>query len=232
MITKNLPAYAGQKWADCLASVTLLSGNHRNGGDPLVEHEKELYDFDKICEALFKEQKAKKPTSADALDVSPKVVRVVEFKSGFQDKISRENFDKEKAKCDVTGQLCEECWKLRSALRKAQTNELYDSIRAKALESLLTLEKKVLPLCADSPRPIKLFYVVVIDADPTDKMEDILADLGTRKRPDKTTNLLNQVHCALSRLVGVRDADKNTYCYDEVEVFTPQKYKALLDRRT
>lgn len=232
MITKDFSAYAKREWSDCLTPVTQLSGNHRNGGEPLVRHEAELYDFDKICDALFAKQKAKKPTSADALDISSKVVRLVEFKSGFRDKIGKENFDKEKAKCEAIGGICEDYWKLYSKLRKAQTHELYDSIRAKALEGLFTLEKQILPLCEDSPCPIRLFYVVVIDANPTDKMEDILTDLGTQKQPDKTTNPLTRIHNALNRLTGIQDASGNTYSYDEIEVLSPEEYAASLDRRT
>lgn len=232
MISKDLPDYAAREWGGFLAPVTQLSMSGQNGGTPLVRHEKLLYNFDAICDALFYQQKSKRPPSVDALDISPQVVRLVEFKSGFRPKISRENFDKEKGSCKALGDVCTDYWKLFSKLKASHDNELLNSIRAKAVESLLTLEKQVFPLCKDLPRHISVFYVVVIDVEPTDKIEDILGDLGTKKQLDNTSNSLVRIKQSLSRLVGIQDAAQNIYCYDTVEVLSSQEYTERLSRDT
>ncbi len=232
MISKDLPAYATQEWGKFTAPVTELSRGCKGGSAPLVQHEKQLYNFDAICDDLFSRQKTKKPSSADAIDVSPRVVRLVEFKSGFRPKIGKENFVEERGACEATGQVCQEYWKLFSELRNVQTRELYDSLRAKAVESLFTLEKRVLPLCKDSSKPIRVFYVVVIDVDPTDKTVDILTALATPERTDHTSNFLGRIRNALSRLVNIQDDAGNSYCYDAVEVLSPQEYIDYLSRHT
>lgn len=226
MIKKDLPTYALEKWARYLLPVTKLSLSHQRGSIPMVQHEKEMYNFDAICDDLFSKQNHKRPSSADALDISSQVIRLVEFKSGFRPKISRENFDSEKGRCEVSGQVCEEYWKLFFKLQDFQTRELFDSLRAKAVESMLTLEKQILPLCEDASHPIRILYVVVIDADPVDQMENILDELGTQ--PKQATNVFSGIRKALSRLVNIQDATGNTYCYDEVEVFSPKEYVTRL----
>lgn len=59
-----------------------------------------------------------------------------------------------------------------------ENDELVASIRTKAIESYITLEKHVFPLCRDSDGQKRLRYVAVIDADSVDGIEDTLADLA------------------------------------------------------
>jgi len=173
-----------------------------------------MYDFDGICDSIF--PKGRKPTSADGIDIDPRVVRFVEFKSGFQKKITKYNFDQEKACCEKTGEYCEDYWNLFFKNRSEETAELIASIRFKALESYLTLEKQFLPHCQDSEKPVKLIFVVVIDGDPVDGLEDDLAELAGQK--SGTNNILSTIRNSLSRLVNVQDAQGNIYCYDAIEV--------------
>ncbi len=224
MITKDLAAYAAENWGEFLSPVTELSvdpSNHRS----LVKCDKQLYNFDKICGSLFPEKK--KPTSADGIEITPRRVRLIEFKSGFRRKITRENFSEEQGRCDSTNQVCEKYWELFFKHQDTETHELLLYIRAKAVESFLTLEKQIFPLCPDSSQPKQLLFVAVIDADPVDAIEDIQLGLGTGQRANNS-NALTKVRSALTRLVGIKDANGGAYCYDAVEVFSSQEYKALL----
>lgn len=232
MIAKDLSAYAQREWSDLMLPVTQLSKRGGKDGKPLVRHEKRLYNFDDICTTLFSAQRGKKPASADALDFFPKSVQLVEFKSGFRPKISKENFDQEKGSCKEKGGVCEEYWKLFSKLQKAQRRGLYDSIRAKAVESFLTLEKQVLPHCADLDEPIQVLYVVVIDVDPMESMQDILTDLATPQLAKRSDNILTDIKNALKKLTNITDVHGNIYCYDGVQVLSPREYTDLLSRHT
>lgn len=227
MIQKDLSAYATANWSGFLTPVTELSKEHRNQV-PLVEHSAQLYSFDDICSVLFSGKNV--PTSADGIEITDKSVRFVEFKSGFRKKISRHNFDEEKARCEAIQAVCNEYWDLFFKKQEKETSELIASIRFKALESYLTLEKQLLPHCPDAPQPIPVIFTAVIDGDAVENMMDTLAELSG-KRVNKNTSIA-KVRKALKRLAGLQDADGNVYCYDEIEVLSAQDYKSQLQQRS
>lgn len=221
MITKDLPALASD-WGSYLTAVTELSKDKRTG-KPLVESEKLLYDFDTICGLLFSEDK--KPASADGLEITSREVRLIEFKSGFRKKITRENFNEEEGRCDTTGEVCEKYWKLFSKKQAKETAELLSSIHFKAMESYLTLEKLLSP-CQDTGRPLRLVLIVVADVDAVDGMVDILSDLSKRTQESQTS--LQQIRSSLKKYA---QADKrgDVYCYDRIEVLTPAQYASRIN---
>ncbi len=228
MIQKDLSAYAAANWSRFLAPVTELSKGHQNQV-PLVEHSAQLYSFDDICSALFSGKNV--PTSADGIEITDKSVRFIEFKSGFRKKISRHNnFDEEKACCKAIQAVCTEYWDLFFNKQKKETNELIASIRFKALESYLTLEKQLLPHCPDAPEPIPVIFTAVIDGEAVENAMDALAELSG-KRVTKNTSIA-RVRKALSRLAGIQDADGNVYCYDKIEVLSARDYENQLRQRS
>lgn len=220
MIDKDLPALASG-WESCRKTVTELSKDKRTGRS-LVESEKLLYDFDEICGLLFPEDK--KPASADGLEITPREVRLIEFKSGFHKKITRENFDEVEGRCDTTGKVCEKYWKMFSQKQAKETAELLSSIRFKALESYLTLEK-LLSSCQDTA-PLRLVLIIVADVDAVDGMVDILEDLSKRKQGSR--NSLEQIRSSLKKYT---QADKrgNIYCYDRIDVLAPSQYASRVN---
>lgn len=226
MIQKDLSTYAATNWSGFLAPVTELSKEHQNQV-PLVEHSAQLYSFDDICSALFSGKNV--PTSADGIEITDKSVRFVEFKSGFRKKISRRNFDEEKACCEAIQAVCNEYWNLFFKNQEKETSELIASIRFKALESYLTLEKQLLPHCPDAPQPIPVIFTAVIDGDAIENMVDTLTELSG-KRGTKNTSIA-KVRKALNRLAGLQDADGNVYCYDKIEVLSARDYKNQLQQR-
>lgn len=218
MINKDLTALAPD-WKDCLKAVTELSKDKKNG-TPLVESGKQLYDFDTICGLLFPEDK--KPASADGLEITPREVRLIEFKTGFRKKITRENFDVEKGLCKKAGEVCEDYWGLFFKKQKKDTGELISSIQFKAVESYLTLQKKLLPLCPEAGEPLPLAFIVVADADAVDGMVDILTGLSKRKEESRTS--LGQIRSSLKKYLQLLDESGEVYCYDRVEVLTASQY--------
>jgi hypothetical protein len=220
MITKDVQAYAISNWGDFLSPVTELSKS--DNGVSLVHSSVELYNFDGICKSLFAQGKL--PTSADGLDFNGRTMELVEYKSGFKQRITKHNFDPAKGRCpdpDVN-RVCEDYWKLFFKNQQTNISELISSIRNKAVESYVTLEKQVFPRCQDAGRPMQLKLIVVIDEDEIDSMEDTYSELAGNT--DAEDNHFSAIKSALRRLVNLRDADGNAYFYDSIEVLSVQDY--------
>lgn len=218
MVTKDVQSYATNNWSQFLKPISELSKTGK--GTSLVESSEELYSFDDICKSFYKNKKV--PTSADALRVTNRTVEFVEFKSGFEQKISKNNFDLEKGTCTILGGICKDFWSCFSNLQKANRKELIYAIRIKALESYITLEKQILPLCQDTTADVRLKLIIVVDVDAVDGMEDTLSDLAVKEPPEG--NSISDVRKALLRLINLHDAENNTYLYDCIEVLSAQDY--------
>lgn len=222
MFTKDVQSYATKNWSQFLKPISELSKS--GDGASLVDSSVELYCFDDICKSLYENKKV--PTSADALRVADRMVELVEFKSGFKQRITKNNFDSEKGRCNALKGVCEKYWGEFFKLQKANKEELKSNIRLKALESYITLEKQILPLCQDTTAGVKLKLIVVIDVDAVDSMEDTLSDLAVKEPPEG--NSISDVRKALLRLTNLHDAKNNTYLYDCIEVLSAQDYLSKL----
>lgn len=228
MITKDLQRYVCDNWNDFKVTITEASSSG-DGKISLVQSEREVYHFDDICLSIFGE--ANSPASVDGIWIMHNGnVGLVEFKSGFKKKITRKNFDREKARCTKSGETCEDYWDLFFRHQKSEDRILISSIRDKAIESYVALEKHVFMRCddlADNRRPVKLNLFVVIDEDPVESMEDILADLADEHLDE--TNHVSVIRSALKRLVGKVDSEGNTYYYDKIEVMSAREFKCYID---
>ena len=210
-----------EHYGDYLKTVRELSSN---GKKSLVEDDCRQYAFDDLSEQVF--PTGKKPTSEDGLAVLKMEILLTEFKTGFRDKISVINQDLLKC-CDDEAKTCREYGKLLIRKRTLEKKELLDSIKMKAVESYLTLEKKFFPKCDEiiqgenlkTVRGYKIKYCVVID-DYVDSMEDTLAEMAHHP---VETNSITMVRNALNRFVGLR-ADDEDYLYDEIKVVTPWNF--------
>ncbi len=226
MIQKDLERYAQNNWSELMAAVTELSSSGQ-GKPSLVTSDKKFYNFDKIFGQLFAGQ-GSLPGSGDGLVFFRKSVCFVEFKSGFVQKITRNNYEKAKMTCDETGEECAAYRDLFFKNQETERKELLSNLRQKALEIYLTLEKKILPLCEDT-EPRRLVFVVVIDDDPVNVEEDLLAELtGSQTVKD---NRIADIRRSLRRLAYQRDAAGNTYCYDEIEVHSAANFSRMLNAR-
>lgn len=225
MIDKDLFKYAKDNWGDYKKSMAECSKSGQNRS-PLVDCTKEVYCFDDICKDMFENNK--EPASVDAVDIFDGEIRFIEFKSGFQERISRENYKlSEKSKCDYrNGEICEEYWENFFKLRDKEKEELVSNIKLKALDTYLAFDKRIFPGCDDLEYgKAKLRFMVVVDADPVDKIEDILGELADKKTSKK--NWISSIRQALSRFRLRKDAAGKDYLYDYVSVFSVQEFKNL-----
>lgn len=223
MLTKDLLRYAETNWERYKATVSVISENDQTHV-PLVTGDVLLFHFDKISEALYPQGKA--PTSADGLEVTDRGVAFVEFKSGFQRKITKKNFDEEQAWCKDGNKVCDKFWNLFFKEQGKEIAELISSIRFKAIESYITLEKHIFPKCQQADVQIPLKFVVIIDEDAVDAMEDTLAELAGET--DIKDNHFSAIRSALRRLTGQHDTDGNGYYYDSIEVLSAREYSTHL----
>ncbi len=220
MINRDLGNYAVEHWKKFNSSITEISKN--NKGISLVNSEKLLYNFDKIAKTIYPEDKC--PTTADGINIVDSLVELIEFKSGFKKRITKETFDEKKAICDYLGDSCTEYWSLFFKNQKAETDELITSIRFKAIESYLLLEKKILQCCSevDNNNKIKVNLIIVIDENEIDNMEDTLAELSGITI--EQNNCFASIRKSLKRVQVQQDANGNDYFYDHIDVVSPEEF--------
>ena len=187
----------------------------------LVDSEALGYNFDKIKSYLLHGDKLK---SADALTIKDDSIYFIEFKTGFEKRISDSNFDYSKWKCDATNDFCEQGSKYFKMYQKS-TLEVYKlSNFAKLLESFLIFEKFILPNCNDTEIQFKLKYIVVVDAvkdEPVDAIETILYELGNI---NNNSNRINQFKRSIKKY-QFKDSTGQYVLYDDVDVFMKEQFE-------
>lgn len=227
MTQKNLEAYIISKWGPPTKTVSQISSRGDSGS--LVSSEEKMYCFDDICKKIYVPHSL--PTSADGLVFHPKYIELIEFKSGFKEIISKDNFDKEKAKCSCKGDICKDFWREFRRARKLEKDDLIDSLRIKAIESYITLDQRLFPFCEDLPeKQLRIKLTIVIDAEETDTIEDTLAILAGKK-PGKE-NQLKRIRDTVSRLQCQEDIYGHRYFYDDIEVVSALEFQKRLGRKS
>lgn len=224
MIQKNISMYINKEFSDELEPISDLSKS--TAGKVLVKDDRCLYNFDSITKKIYKFKKV--PSSVDALFVTNKVLLLTEFKSGFKRRISKESIDYKKLTCPKNNKIiCKDYGEMLIRKADLETQELLDSVKFKAVESYITLEKQIFPRCMNLPiaNKLRVVFCVVID-DYIDDMENTLAELaGTSTIPNSFESIKN----ALSRFVQIKTADNEDFYYDEIKVFSPYEYKHYLN---
>lgn len=219
MIQKDVYSYIIAEFSRYLEPISVLSRSTQ--GKVLVKDNRNLYNFDKITEFVYNNTKI--PSSADALLVTESVILLTEFKSGFKRNISRETIDYSRLTCpDDNSKICKDFADLLLSKGELETNELLDSLKFKAIESYVTLEKKVFPLCCKclTSKCARVIFCVVID-DYVESMEDTLSELAGKPI---ISNSMEKVRMSLSRFVNLTTSDNKRYFYDEIKVCSPYEY--------
>ena len=108
---------------------------------------------------------------------------------------------------------------------------LKTSIRTKAIESYILLEKQIFPLCGEQSenRCTSLHLIVVIDEEASSAEEAILADLAKSKTSKQ--NSYGDLKRSLRRLKGQIDAGGKPYFYDQIDVMSCQEFSKYLHSR-
>lgn len=220
MITKDISTYLSHNYSDFLKSITELSSSKK--GKALVEDERELYDFDKITEAIYG---SNLPDSADAIYATERNVFFVEYKSGFTKRIRKDNFKKELMTCpDDDKKYCDAYATLFFKNQRNEDEILRKSIHFKAVESYMTLMSEIVPRSEMSNGKRKLLtYCVVVD-DYVENMEDILNNLAQK---NSETNIIEDIRKSLKRFQ--KNATKDYY-YDQIKVFSPHEFIDFINK--
>lgn len=230
MLLKDLEQFSENNWHSFYSTVTETSREDQSDTS-LVISDCTVIDFDKVCLSLFLTQKL--PTSVDAIRLRPRTIELIEFKTGFRQKITRESFDPLKGKCKKFDKEieCDDYWDLFFENQERKKNQLISSIRLKAIESIVTLEKHILPQCQDLPKgeQSRIVLTVVVDIDPIDAYEDMLSDL-TEEKEKSNTNTISDIRKALGRLMGVNDIHGNIYYFDQINVMSGPEFKSCISR--
>lgn len=230
MIDKNLQKYAAQTWqGDTYIKPLCEISKSDNKNLPLVDRHEKIYCFDYISEQIYEKEK---PCSVDGLFFNKNTAYFVEFKTGFKKKITRKNYDEEKAKCPTHKHPCKDYGDLFFKNQNKETEELKSSIKFKAIESYITLEKQILPCCQEEGK-CKLVLLVVVDIDAMEDYENILSNLGEEHTPSETINN-NEIDSISKALNNYRlKTDKHTppcnYYYDKIEVMSAEEFKRYFD---
>lgn len=196
-------------------TITQLSMNQRTGKS-LIEDDKKLYNFDAIAEALTSNDK--KPASVDAIAFTQTGIVLIEYKTGFNNKILSGKIEKKQLQCpydEKEVKICEEYGKLIRKTARLEKKELLDSIRSKAVESYVLLEKEIISNCEKVD--YKVFFWAIID-EPKDQLEDIGLELGKMKK--KSNNSISVLKQSLSKFQR-----RKNYYYDAIEVMTAADFK-------
>lgn len=224
MINKDIFAYLEEKYENYKQPITNIS-MCLNTQNPMVVDERQVYNFDIITRELFDSKHL--PTSVDGIDIRDGIVELIEFKTGFKQRITKDNFDEDKMKCEKTNHLCEEYKELFFDNQERKIKELIASIRMKAIESYITLEKHILPECQDN-EPLLIKLIIVIDAEPSEVMEDTLSILAGDHAKCGSDNIFNNLRTALSRLIKVKSVNNLDYFYDDIIVVSVADYKNMI----
>ncbi|GEM_PF-4685970 len=199
-----------------------LSREKNGAREPLVDSTGLGYNFDDISKNLFMSEKLK---SADAIVIKEKTICVIEFKKGYKKRINSTNFDKSKWICPSTKAYCEDGAGYFLKYQQLTTKEMNLSIRMKAIESFITLEKFIFPYCSTTNSDYKIKFLAVIDAVndiPLDIYEYQLCELGN-SAGKSTENAVESLKKGLSKYIK-KDRDGVDLLYDSVDVYTKEQF--------
>lgn len=111
-----------------------------------------------------------------------------------------------------------------------ETKELKASIKFKAIESYIMLEKQIFPLCdCDLERPYKIELIVVIDEEEIEDYENTLYELSSEKIPSNAdkNNIFHSLKESLKNYCDQKDKQSppNDYFYDKIQVLSAKKFE-------
>lgn len=224
MSIQTIQNYLQENFYDCLEAVSEIAKS--NGCQPsLIQSSQLMFNFDKINQRIYPENSCF--CSADALFFRQDCIEVIEFKTGFRRRITKQNWKPEKAQCDHLKGVCEDYWGLFWKLEEREKHILIDSIKDKAVESYVTLEKHILHhRTGDTVVPLR--YIAVIDGESMEDYENTLSELSIMNATP--SNSIHQVKAALSKLRKCKDCEGIGYYYDDIMVCTFQNFQSRLSQ--
>lgn len=226
MTINELETYFNQNWnkKDFCGTVTELSKPHKKG-KPLSKSDFKMYNFDIITRNYFKSEE---PTSVDGVYFLNGNLHLVEFKTGFYQEVRRDspNFDPKKGCCPhITNEeyVCPEYWDEFTKRQDREIDILLDSLKLKAVESYLFLEKQI-GFVKDKLEKGKILLHIVTDENGIDGMETAMEDLVSE------SNTKSRVKSSLHRFMNRTDINGNVYCYDNIDVYNGESFALAVSK--
>ena len=195
----------------------------------LVQCDKKAYSFDKLADLYLGETCSQKLCSADALYIEQGTqndkLYIIEFKTGFKDKISADNFDEEKMTCKQLDppRLCEDYKKLFFENRDIKKEVLKASLHKKAAESYILLCHSLLPQCDKAQKHYQLIFAAVVDDVNNAPIEAIERVYDGLTEPEKSNNPITETKISLEKYM-VKDASGYPTLYDRTFVWSAEDF--------
>lgn len=212
----DVKEYIENKWPNISKPIKEISKSDE--GAILVNSDEQMYDFDEICDSLYKKINNK---SADGLIILNSSIELVEFKSGFKDKNLIETIG-DSDYCNHTSKTCR--YKENGYKKERETikDQMVFSITRKAVESYIILSKEIVEKSNNNINEYKLDFYVVTDYCPVDAQESILGELANNNDLSDTNfyKKLNNYLKLLKKNIGY----KKEYFYDEIEILNVSDY--------
>ena len=193
---KDLKKYAEQNWKneELFKSISEISKSEKQVS--LVHSDTKIYSFDGIVKSIFQNQDC--PTSADGLFFTDKCLNLIEFKSGFKQKITRDKFDITKCRCPHYPQKsqvenCSDYGKILLENQELKFSELLDSLKLKAVESYILLKQLIFNAKIEFEN---ICLCIVIDSNALESQEFAFGELAGKFSQN---NEICKVQSALSR---------------------------------
>ena len=225
MIKKDLDSHLRTNFSAHKKTLTDLS-MRANGDTSLVIDNSILYDFDKISQSFYSPNNY--PASADCINATGKEVVLIEFKSGFKQKITKDSIQKDKFSCTEVQDrdfYCQSYWNLFFKNQKNERKILINSIIFKAIDSYFTLKKHMICKCESIEKKIPINLFIVIDEDPINSMIDAL---GGFPKNQKNTSFV-EISEALKRVDLITNSE-NDPIYNRVKVMSTSAFLTQVQR--
>lgn len=221
MTINELETYFNQNWNTKKFRRTVTKLSKSDKGKSLVISKFEMFNFDAIIRFVSKPEQ---PSSVDGVYFYNGNLHLVEFKTGFYQKIrkGRFDFDEKEAKCLHIKSICDDYWKQFTERQDREIDILYDSLKLKALETYLFLEKKI-GFIKNKSDPGRVILSIVIDVNGIDGMEAGLSELADSN--DSIDNVKKSMH----RFKNQRDINDDIYCYDEINVYSNVGFSSIIN---
>lgn len=201
----------------------------------MVECDKKAYSFDKLADLYLGATCPHKLCSADALYIEQGIKKdklyIIEFKTGFKDKISDDNFDEQLMTCKKLDppRLCEEYKKIFFKKREKEKEVLIASLHEKATESYILLCHSLFPQCEETQKQYQLIFAAVIDDvnnDPIEAIERVYDDLT---EPEKSDNPVTESKISLKKYMA-KDTSGNPIMYDKAFVWSVEYFNEIIGK--
>lgn len=202
-----------------LKSFSILSENKETHVS-LVHNETLAYDYETCVGQLFQRNALK---MVDAVYVKNNTIYFIEFKGGFDLNIRLDNFDMNRWYCNDAKRKCKQAAEIFMENQDHKISELIASVNGKLVETYVTINKLILPMCATGDYSFRTVYVVVVDeiSQPLGAIEETLNALSGKGM--NTINPISKLKDS-TRKYSISDAQGVPVFFDKIDVLNVSEF--------